>query len=345
MDDQHRIFEEPDIPVSGLAKQKDDGHLDLRPRTFDEYPGQERVCDNLKIYTKAAKMRGQMLDHCLFHGPPGLGKTTLARIIAETMECNIRETSGPIIERAADLMGVLASLEKGTVLFIDEIHRLPSNVEEILYSAMEDGKLDILVGQGPTARTVKFDLPSFTLIGATTRAGTISAPLRDRFGIVEHLEYYSDSALQKIIQRSARLLKISIVEKAAEDLSRRSRGTPRIANALLRRVLDFALVAGKESIDAEIVEASLNRLGIDDLGLGRMDREFMRIMRDRYEGGPVGLESISAALNEERSTLEDVYEPYLVHKGFLIRTARGRVLSVLAKSHLSLMQTKYGHTF
>ncbi|WP_222435638.1 Holliday junction branch migration DNA helicase RuvB [Fluviispira vulneris] len=322
------------LTMQELAKEIIEPHLNLRPKSFEDYPGQERICENLKIYTKAAKMRGKMLDHCLFHGPPGLGKTTLAGIIAENMECQIKITSGPVIERAADLMGILASLESKTILFIDEIHRLPANVEEILYSAMEDMRLDILIGQGPTARTVKFDLPPFCLIGATTRAGSISAPLRDRFGIQEHLDYYSNESLCKIIMRSARIMHTNIEESAAQCLAKRCRGTPRIANQLLRRVLDFALVANKTIIDVEIIDRALERLGVDCEGLSHMDRDFLRIMHERYNGGPVGLEAISAALNEEKSTLEDVYEPYLVYRGFILRTARGRMLSPLGKEHL-----------
>jgi Holliday junction DNA helicase RuvB len=243
-------------------------------------------------------------------------------------------TSGPVIERTADLMGILANLEPNTILFIDEIHRLPSNVEEILYSAMEDMRLDVLVGQGPAARTVKFDLPPFCLIGATTRAGAISAPLRDRFGIQEHLDYYSHESLCKIILRSAALMFSPIHENAAFSLAKRCRGTPRIANQLLRRVLDFALVADKKVIDEEIVHDSLDRLGVDIEGLTRMDRDFLKIIEERYDGGPVGLEAIAAALNEEKSTLEDVYEPYLVYRGFVLRTTRGRMISETGKKHL-----------
>ncbi|KAB8033462.1 Holliday junction branch migration DNA helicase RuvB [Fluviispira multicolorata] len=334
----HANFESP-IAVQELAKETIEPHTNLRPKSFEEYPGQERICENLKIYTKAAKIRGKMLDHCLFHGPPGLGKTTLAGIIAESMDCQIKITSGPVIERAADLMGILASLESRTILFIDEIHRLPANVEEILYSAMEDMRLDILIGQGPTARTVKFDLPPFCLIGATTRAGSISAPLRDRFGIQEHLDYYSYESLTKIILRSAKIMGTLIDEQAALLLAKRCRGTPRIANQLLRRVLDFALVAEKDRIDLAIIDKALNRLGVDCEGLSHMDRDFLRIMHERYEGGPVGLEAISAALNEEKSTLEDVYEPYLVYRGFILRTARGRMLSTTGKEHLKNIQS------
>jgi len=323
------------IILPELAKEAVEPHADLRPKTFEEYPGQDRICSNLKIYTQAAKLRDKMLDHCLFYGPPGLGKTTLAGIIATTMGCHMKVTSGPVLERAADLVGILANLEPNTLLFIDEIHRLPANVEEILYSAMEDMRLDVLVGQGPTARAVKFSLPPFCLVGATTRAGAISAPLRDRFGIQEHLDFYSAEELSRIIMRSAGIMQVPIHAEAADLLAKRCRGTPRVANQLLKRVLDFALVAKKQIVDTDIVSAALHRLGIDTEGLSHMDRDFLRIMQDRYEGGPVGLEAIAAALNEEKSTLEDVFEPYLVFKGFVLRTARGRVLSSMAKEHLS----------
>lgn len=334
----HAQFDTP-LVMPELAQEIIEIHADLRPKTFDEYPGQDRVCENLKIYTQAAKLRGKMLDHCLFHGPPGLGKTTLAGIIAHTMGYQLKVTSGPVLERAADLVGILANLEPNTILFIDEIHRLPANVEEILYSAMEDMRLDVLVGQGPTARAIKFSLPAFCLIGATTRAGNISAPLRDRFGIQEHLDYYLPEELQKIILRSASLMNAPIHENAAFELAKRCRGTPRIANQLLKRVLDFALVQGKKDVDEDIVRIALERLGVDIQGLSHMDREFLKMIRDRYDGGPVGLEAVAAALNEEKSTLEDVYEPYLVFKGFLLRTARGRVLSKDGKEHLRLTKS------
>jgi Holliday junction DNA helicase RuvB len=286
-----------------------------------------------------------MLDHVLLHGPPGLGKTTLAGIIAQTMDCSLKITAGPVIERPADLMGLLANLESNTVLFIDEIHRLPSHVEEVLYSAMEDGRLDVMIGQGPSARSVSFDLKPFTLIGATTRAGALSAPLRDRFGIVEHLDYYSTQSLGLIIRRSARLLNLHLDEAAALVLAARCRGTPRIANMLLKRVMDFALVNGKQTIDVEGVEGALARLGVDTRGLARMDREFLRIMRDRHDGGPVGLESIAAALHEEKTTLEDVYEPYLVSIGFINRTPRGRTLSASGSTHLKETEAQFGPAF
>lgn len=337
----HVVFSEIARTPEGLDGER----TDLRPRTFDEYPGQERVVENLKIYTQAARLRGKMLDHVLLHGPPGLGKTTLAGIIAQTMDCALKITAGPVIERPADLMGLLANLESNTVLFIDEIHRLPSHVEEVLYSAMEDGRLDVMIGQGPSARSVSFDLKPFTLIGATTRAGALSAPLRDRFGIVEHLDYYSAESLSRIIARSSRLLQMQLESSAALLLAERCRGTPRIANMLLKRVMDFALVNNKSQIDVEVVEKALVRLGVDTRGLARMDRELMRVMRDRHEGGPVGLESIAAALHEEKTTLEDVYEPYLVAIGFVHRTSRGRQLSNAGAAHLKDVEARFGAEF
>lgn len=330
----HAKFESQ-IILSEIAKDPVEPHLNLRPKTFADYPGQEKVCENLKIYTKAAKLRGQMLDHCLFHGPPGLGKTTLAGIVAHEMNYHLKVTSGPIIEKSADLMGILVNLEPNSVLFIDEIHRLPAHIEEFLYSAMEDMRLDVIVGQGTGARTHKLDLNPFCLIGATTRSGAISAPLRDRFGIQEHLEYYDPSALTKIILRSAKIMKILICEEAANILATRSRGTPRIANQLLRRVFDFAIVEDKKIIDDSIVRNALERLDVDIQGLGRRDRDFLITIREQYNGGPVGLDALAASLNEEKTTLEDVYEPYLVHKGFILRTARGRVLSRKGEEHLS----------
>lgn len=322
------------MDVAHLAEAHTSLDVDLRPKNFDDYPGQEQVVENLKVYTEAAKLRGKMLDHCLFHGPPGLGKTTLAGIIANIMGCTLKVTSGPVVERAADLMGILASLEPNTILFIDEIHRLSAAVEEILYTALEDRRIDIVIGHGAGARTVNFDLPPFTLIGATTKAGSLSSPLRARFGIVSHLNYYTPETLAKIVVRSADLMKAKISPEAAIELARRSRGTPRVANTLLRRVLDFAIVAGKEEIDVEIVDIALKKQGIDELGLSDMDREMLVIMRDRYEGGPVGLDSLAAALNQERSTLEDVYEPYLVYKGYITRTPRGRSLTSIAWKHI-----------
>lgn len=330
----HAKFE-TQIILPELAKEQTEPYANLRPQNFSEYPGQDKVCENLKIYTKAAKIRGKMLDHCLFHGPPGLGKTTLAGIVAHEMGYHFKVTSGPVIEKAADLMGILASLEPNSVLFIDEIHRLPTHIEEFLYSAMEDMRLDVLVGQGTSARTVKMDLTPFCLIGATTRSGAISAPLRDRFGIQEHLDYYEPSALTQIVLRSASIMKIAIDEKAAYILASRARGTPRIVNQLLRRVLDFAIVEDKKIVDESIVKSALIRLSVDNEGLSRRDRDFLTVIRDSYSSGPVGLDALAASLNEEKTTLEDVYEPYLVHKGFILRTARGRMLSRKGEEHLA----------
>jgi len=334
IENMHVDFESSDSPFPKLTSPGVESLPQLRPKCFEEYPGQDRVVQNLKVYTESAKKRGKMLDHCLFHGPPGLGKTTLAGIMAEVMGCELVTTSGPNIEKPRDLMGLLASLEKSTILFIDEIHRLPIHVEEVLYTAMEDGKLDLLIGDGPTARSVRFELRPFTLIGATTRPGSLSAPLRNRFGITEHLEYYKAKDLVKIIQRSCLVMGIKMEEKACLSLAERVRGTPRIANVLLKRVMDFAVVADESIVTEKTVNVALSRLGIDPKGLSRADRRFLKIMKDRYEGGPVGLESIASALNEERSTLEDVYEPYLVYQGFLSRTPRGRILTDLARSHL-----------
>lgn len=307
----------------------------IRPKTFEDYPGQEGVVANLKVYTLAARLRGQMLDHCLFHGPPGLGKTTLAGVIAHEMGCSLKVVSGPSVERPGDLVGVLVSLEPNTVLFVDEIHRLNAHVEEVLYTALEDARIDVLVGQGNKARPITFELPEFTLIGATTRAGALSAPLRDRFGIVEHLEFYSEEALSTIVTRAATLRGLVLSCGTARHLARRSRGTPRIAQMLLKRVADFALVLGHDELSPETVETALSSQGIDQAGLTRKDRQLLRILRDRYAGGPVGLESLASALNEERSTLEDVYEPYLVHQGLILRSGRGRVLSREGRKHLA----------
>jgi Holliday junction DNA helicase RuvB len=343
----HVTFEEPPetIVVSRLAQDAEAGAESLRPSDWSNYPGQDEVVGRLKVYTEAAKMRGRMLDHCLFYGPPGLGKTTLAGIVAHAMGCEMKVTSGPVIERAADIMGLLAGMEPNTFLFVDEIHRLPSNVEEVLYSAMEDRRIDILIGQGPSARTVKLDLPPFTLVGATTRPGALSAPLRHRFGISEHLDYYSPASLCAILKRSARILQTTIADDAALALAERSRGTPRIANQLLRRVTDFALVDGKSVVDLHAVNKALTQLGIDSVGLARMDREILRIMRDRHDGGPVGLEAVAAALNEDRSTLEDVYEPYLVYRGFIVRSQRGRMLSQAGVQHLEQCKLNFGKHF
>ena len=299
----------------------------LRPRTLDEYIGQRNVTDNLKVFIEAAKKRGEALDHVLFYGPPGLGKTTLATIIALELGVDIRITSGPAIERAVDLAALLTNLKKGDVLFIDEVHRLNRTAEEILYSAMEDYAIDMIVGKGPSARSYRLPLPAFTLIGATTRAGSLSAPLRDRFGVISKFELYNPDELELIIRRSARLLEIGIDEASLHELSTRSRGTPRVANRLLKRVRDFAQVMGEGNIDLELTGKALNALGIDQKGLEGLDRDILRLIIDKFAGGPVGIDTIAASIGEERVTIEDVYEPYLLQSGLLHRTSKGRVAS------------------
>lgn len=308
---------------------KDDGILDnsIRPEVIDEYIGQNDVKENIKIFIEAAKMRGEALDHVLLYGPPGLGKTTLAYIIANEMGTNIKTASGPSIEKAGDLAAVLSSLEPGDVLFIDEIHRMPRFIEEILYPAMEDFTLDIIVGGDGNSRNIKIDLPPFTLVGATTRAGDLSSPLRDRFGIVSKLQFYNQEELTQIIKRSARVLDVSIDDDAAEELASRSRGTPRIANRLLKRVRDFALVEGKGVIDKKITDSALSRLKIDKIGLDDIDHALLSAIITKFNGGPVGVDAISSAIGEEVSTIEDVCEPYLLQMGLLKRTNRGRVVT------------------
>ncbi len=314
----------------------DDARFDraLRPRAFDDYVGQRQLIDNLKVFVKAATMRGEAVDHMLFSGPPGLGKTTLAHIIANETQANLVVTSGPAIERKGDLAGILTNLQPRDVLFIDEIHRLQAAVEENLYPAMEDFQFDLMIGEGSYARNMKIQLPPFTLIGATTRAGLLTAPLRDRFGIVARLEYYQVDELMTIVTRSARLLDIPIEEGGALEIARRSRGTPRIANRLLRRVRDFALVEDKASIDCDIARYALTRLNVDALGLDTMDRRYLETLIDFYAGGPAGIETMAVALSEEKGTLEDVYEPYLIQEGFLQRTPRGRMATPKAYQHL-----------
>ncbi len=308
---------------------KDDGILDnsIRPEVIDEYIGQTDVKENIKIFIEAAKMRGEALDHVLLYGPPGLGKTTLAYIIANEMGTNIKTASGPSIEKAGDLAAILSSLEPGDVLFIDEIHRMPRFIEEILYPAMEDFTLDIIVGGDGNSRNIKIDLPPFTLVGATTRAGDLSSPLRDRFGIVSKLQFYNQEELTQIIKRSARVLDVSIDDDAAEELASRSRGTPRIANRLLKRVRDFALVEGKGVIDKKITDSALSRLKIDKIGLDDIDHALLSAIITKFNGGPVGVDAISSAIGEEVSTIEDVCEPYLLQMGLLKRTNRGRVVT------------------
>ena len=314
----------------------DDGSFDLslRPKVLTEYVGQSKVKENLKVFISAAKGRGESLDHVLFYGPPGLGKTTLAYIIAAEMGVNIKSTSGPVIEKPGDLAAVLTNLEPGDVLFIDEIHRLSPVVEEILYPAMEDYQLDIMIGQGPSARTIKLDIPRFTLVGATTRAGLLSSPLRDRFGVLSRLEFYTHDELSTIVTRSAGILGVQIDASGAAEIARRSRGTPRIANRLLRRVRDFAEVDGDGTISLKMADQALGRLEVDKQGFDQMDRLLLETIIDKFSGGPVGLDTLAAAIGEEKDTIEDVIEPYLLQQGFINRTPRGRVATHLAYSHL-----------
>ncbi|MEE0510696.1 MAG: Holliday junction branch migration DNA helicase RuvB [Peptococcaceae bacterium] len=305
----------------------------LRPKRFSDYIGQNRVKTKLKVYVEAARVRGEALDHCLFYGPPGLGKTTLAQIIANEMEVNIHITSGPSIERPGDLVALLTNLQPYDLLFIDEIHRLNRAVEEVLYSAMEDYVLDIIIGKGPSARSLRMDLPPFTLIGATTRAGSLSSPLRDRFGIIERLQFYSVEELAQIININARYLDIPVNDDGARLIASRSRGTPRIANRLLNRVRDFAQVEGQGIIDVDIASYALDRLEVDAAGLDKLDRDLLLTIMEQYKGGPVGLDTLAASIGEERVTLEDVCEPYLLQEGFLARTPRGRVATEKAYQH------------
>ncbi|OGR30260.1 MAG: Holliday junction DNA helicase RuvB [Desulfuromonadales bacterium GWD2_61_12] len=318
---------------AGLAGDDDRFEQSLRPRTLDEYIGQIKAKENLQVFIDAARGRHEALDHVLFYGPPGLGKTTLANIIAAEMGVNIKSTSGPVIEKAGDLAAVLTNLEAGDVLFIDEIHRLSPVIEEVLYPAMEDFQLDIMIGQGPSARTIKLDLPRFTLVGATTRAGLLSSPLRDRFGVISRLEFYTPQELEIIVRRSAGLLNIPIDSEGGNEIARRSRGTPRIANRLLRRVRDFAQVKGTGIIDQALADLALGRLEVDQCGFDHMDRRLLLTIIDKFAGGPVGLETLAAAIGEEKDTIEDVIEPFLMQQGYLNRTPRGRTATSLAYRH------------
>lgn len=322
-----------DRPQGSEEKQLE---LTLRPQRLSDYIGQDKIKHKLRVYIKAAKAREEALDHVLLYGPPGLGKTTLAMVIANEMGVNIKTTSGPAIEKPGDLVALLNELKPGDVLFIDEIHRLPKVVEEMLYSAMEDYYIDIVIGEGPTAHPVHFPLPPFTLIGATTRAGMLSAPLRDRFGIVEHMNYYNQDELKKIIFRSAEIFNSKIAAEGAHELALRSRGTPRIANRLLKRVRDFAQVAGKAEIDLPTVQKALDLLQVDDHGLDEVDRKMLLTMINFYNGGPVGLKTIAANIGEETNTIEEMYEPYLLQIGYLSRTPRGRVVTPAAYQHLGI---------
>ena len=323
-------------PLLSASRKPEDIDAALRPKTLDEFVGQKAARENLRIFIEAARNRGEALDHVLFFGPPGLGKTTLAQIVAKEMSVGFRATSGPVIAKAGDLAALLTNLDEGDVLFVDEIHRLNPAVEEILYPAMEDRALDIMIGEGPSARSVRIDLPKFTLVGATTRQGLLTTPLRDRFGIPVRLQFYSVEELVQVVSRAARLLGLGITADGAVEVARRSRGTPRIAGRLLRRVRDFADVAGVAQVDAKAADAALNRLEVDALGLDAMDRRYLMMIADIYKGGPVGVETLAAGLSEPRDTIEEVIEPYLIQLGLVARTARGRCLNAGGWKHLGL---------
>lgn len=333
----HDIYAEQEPLVTTSLTRDDEGEYSLRPKFLREYIGQEKAKGNLEVFIQAAKMRGEPLDHVLLHGPPGLGKTTLSCIIANEMGVNVRITSGPAIEKAGDLAALLTNLNENDILFVDEIHRLNRSVEEILYPAMEDYAIDIIIGKGPSANSIRLDLPKFTLIGATTRAGQLSAPLRDRFGVTLRLELYTAEELALIVTRSAGILDAVIEPEGAMEIAKRSRGTPRIANRMLRRVRDFAQVVGDGVINKELADKALTALEVDRLGLDNIDRRMLRAIIEHYGGGPVGLETLAATINEEAVTLEDVYEPYLMQLGFLTRTPRGRCVTAKAYTHLGLV--------
>ena len=326
--DPHSAIEGKDKDLDGI----------IRPQELEDFTGQSEIVSNLKVFIKAAKMRGEPLDHTLFHGPPGLGKTTLAHIIANEMGVNMKITSGPVLDRPGDLAGLLTSLEPGDVLFIDEIHRLSPEVEEYLYSAMEDFVIDIMIDKGPGARSVRISLNPFTLVGATTRSGLLTAPLRARFGITCPMEYYDTSDLVKIVKRSASILKVEIDESAAREIAMRSRGTPRICNSLLRRVRDFAQVEGDGRIDLKIAKYALDKLHIDTLGLDSIDNKILRTIIEKFKGGPVGANTLSTAISEDQGTYEEVYEPFLIKEGFILRTQRGRIATDLAYKHLGVIK-------
>ncbi len=325
-----------DNPLLSSDRQPDDVDAALRPKALDEFVGQKGARENLRVFIEAAKARGEAMDHVLFFGPPGLGKTTLAQIVARELGVGFRSTSGPVIAKSGDLAALLTNLEEGDVLFIDEIHRLNPVVEEVLYPAMEDRALDIMIGEGPSARSVRIDLPPFTLVGATTRQGLLTTPLRDRFGIPIRLNFYTVEELTKVVTRAARLLDLPVSEDGATEIARRARGTPRVAGRLLRRVRDFANVAGDAQVTAEVADKALTRLEVDSLGLDAMDRRYLHMIADIYRGGPVGVETLAAGLSEPRDTIEDVIEPYLIQLGLVARTARGRCLNGRAWTHLGL---------
>ena len=327
--------------VASSVQKPEDVEVDtsLRPKRLGEYVGQEQIKENLNIFIQAAKNRKESLEHLIFHGPPGLGKTTISHIIASEMGVNIRCTSGPVITRAGDLAAILTNLEPGDILFIDEIHRLTHIVEEVLYPAMEEFKLDIMIGKGPSARSIRLDLPRFTLIGATTRAGLVSSPLRDRFGVSFRLDFYEEKDLQRIVERSALLLRIRIEPEGSLEIARRSRGTPRIANRLLRRVRDYAQVKGNGTVSKSVADQALTQLEVDDRGLDPMDRKLMLAILEKFQGGPVGLDNLAVAIGEEADTLEEVYEPFLIQAGFLQRTSQGRKATPLAYRHFGLVSS------
>lgn len=334
--DENRILASEELNEDNIQKS-------LRPKTFSEYIGQEELKEKMNIFIKAAKMRNEAMDHILLYGPPGLGKTTLAGVIATEMGVNLKITTGPVLEKAGDLAAILTSLEENDILFIDEIHRLNTSVEEILYPAMEDGELDILIGKGPSARSIRIELPKFTLIGATTKAGQLSTPLRDRFGVTHRMEYYKIDELKEIIKRGAKLFDISYDEDGITEIAKRSRGTPRIANRLLKRARDYALVERKGIMDKESVDGILRILGVDESGLDELDRNILSSIIKVYNGGPVGIETLSLLLGEDRRTIEEVYEPYLVKIGYIKRTQRGRVVTEHAYKHLGIEKVVDGN--